>query len=593
MDIQTLSKRGMFRIVFLLSPVFSSIRILLAIINGAVSSGLLALTIANFVDAVIVSVELGDQVFELYVAIFFLLIVLGVYKTVATVEKVVDVKLRLDVNRKIKPFLIRKQASLEYKNIENDTSWEKITRIMRDPAGNLVNGFGTYIVIVQILASIVSVISLLIVHVWWAAIVIVAFSIPLFYISLRSGKKNYVASQEAERFHRKAAYLDGLLTGRDNIEERTVFGYGERLSAAWKEQYEISRKMQLKVALRQFVAMKASSLILAITSLLIAVILVVPVVNGQMTIGLFMGIVSSIFSVVNRLAGQMTDAIERLSGTLEYMKEFDAFVGMKNVKNVLSKPCLDSVHFETLEFKNVSFHYPSDSRMVLRGLNFTLNRGKHYAFVGKNGAGKSTFVKLLTGLYDDYEGEILINGIELRQYSLDQIKGIFSMVHQDFAKYFISVRDNIAIGNVAKIKNENLVIPVETLGVKDLVLGLKYGLDTPMGKIDPHGQDLSEGQWQRLAFARSLFSDAPIRILDEPTSALDPIRESKMYQEFENMMANKTSIFISHRLGSTKLADVIFVIDDGKVIEQGNHDELVAAEGMYAQMYESQRSWYQ
>ena len=297
----------------------------------------------------------------------------------------------------------------------------------------------------------------------------------------------------------------------------------------------------------------------------------------------------------------------------------------------------------------------------MKGLSFKLEAGRHYAFVGKNGAGKTTIAKLLTGLYTEYEGEILVNGKELCQYPVSAVKAMFSVVYQDFAKYYIEMKDNIALGDVNRMSRKTeatrvtegkaaisakteatrvterkaaisakteathvterkAVISVETevtrvaegkdaisveadppteekaarlAGLDEVIGRLENGIDTPLGKILKGGQDLSGGQWQRVAIARSLVSCAPVKILDEPTSALDPVSESNLYHDFERLMEGKTTIFVSHRLGSTKLADEILVIDGGKIIERGTHDTLMAANGQYAEMFEAQREWYQ
>jgi ATP-binding cassette subfamily B protein len=230
----------------------------------------------------------------------------------------------------------------------------------------------------------------------------------------------------------------------------------------------------------------------------------------------------------------------------------------------------------------------------LDGLSFSLKSGLHYAFVGKNGAGKTTITKLLTGLYNEYEGEILVNGKKLRQYPASTLKAMFSVVYQDFAKYYVSMKDNIKVGDIAGKETEGrLANAAAQAGLDDTIGDLKNSFDTPLGKILDGGQDLSGGQWQRVAIARSLYSRAPVKILDEPTAALDPISESHMYEEFETLMKGKTTVFISHRLGSTKLADEILVIDDGHIIERGAHGALLAENGLYAEMFEAQQGWYQ
>ena len=173
------------------------------------------------------------------------------------------------------------------------------------------------------------------------------------------------------------------------------------------------------------------------------------------------------------------------------------------------------------------------------------------------------------------------------------MKAMFSVVYQDFAKYYITLKENIVLGDVAGTDAGARVPAVAGLAGLDETVGeLKYGMDTPLGKIKDGGQDLSGGQWQRIAIARSLISRAPVKMLDEPTAALDPISESRVYEEFEKLMRGKTTVFISHRLGSTKLADEILVIDGGKIIERGSHEALISAGGQYAEMFEAQRGWY-
>jgi len=221
-----------------------------------------------------------------------------------------------------------------------------------------------------------------------------------------------------------------------------------------------------------------------------------------------------------------------------------------------------------------------------------LKNGRHYAFVGANGAGKTTITKLICRMYDNYEGEILLNGRELRSYPLKEIKDCFSVVFQDYGNYCIPFRDSIMLGDVRKRDEARLKKAVEEIGLEQAVKDLPAGMDTPLGKIITDGVDLSGGQWQRVAIARSLYSSAQVRILDEPTASLDPVAESEVYNMFGRVSRNSTTIFITHRLGAARLADYIIVLEDGAVKEMGSHDELLKRGGLYAEMFESQRSWY-
>ena len=218
---------------------------------------------------------------------------------------------------------------------------------------------------------------------------------------------------------------------------------------------------------------------------------------------------------------------------------------------------------------------------------------KHYAIVGENGAGKTTLVKLLLGLYKNYSGKILINNRDLKTYTDEEINSIFSVVYQDYVKYQISVRDNIAIGCKGKTISDDRIIDIlKSLGIWDKVNTFHNGLDTSLGKLESEGIDLSGGEWQKIAIARSLVSDASVYILDEPTASLDPISEKNLYDIYINLFKGKSSIIITHRLGNTKNVDCIVVLNEGTVCEIGSHNQLMELRGKYYSMYEKQRSWY-
>ena len=573
------------------SPVCTVLKFLLSVTQSIMQTAVMAVATANFVDTAAEILNNVRPQNDIYLPLVLLLAALGVVNTIGAVAKLAGARVSVKLQRKLKPSLVKVYAAFEYKHIENAESWELISRVTRDPVKSIMDGVDAFIQFIQIIVSVSSVFLLIVTQVWWAALIILAFSVPMFWVSLRAGKKNYQAECEAEKFNRRTDYLGEVLTGRDNVDERTLFDYSDEVNRKWQEQYEAGRKIQVKVTAKMFLITKGSSMILALISLLVALTLIGPVVHGQMTAGMFMGIISAVFGMIQKLGFQMSRSLENISRVGEYMKDLTAFVSLSEEKDALMEPDAEPIAIDLLEFRNVRFRYPSGDRYILDGLSFKLEAGRHYAFVGKNGAGKTTITKLLTGLYPEYEGEILINGTELREYSAGAVKAMFSVVYQDFAKYYIGMKDNIALGNIHTKGKEREA--AHLAGLDEAIDRLRDGIDTPLGKILKDGQDISGGQWQRVAIARSLISQAPVRILDEPTSALDPISESLLYSEFEKLMDGKTTVFISHRLGSTKLADEILVIDAGKVTERGTHEALMAQKGRYAEMFETQREWYQ
>jgi ATP-binding cassette subfamily B protein len=281
-----------------------------------------------------------------------------------------------------------------------------------------------------------------------------------------------------------------------------------------------------------------------------------------------------------------------LANNREYLRDLTTFAALSETPGAADMPAVLDREPQCVEFRGVSFAYPGTDRAILSDLSLRLHAKRHYAFVGVNGAGKTTITKLLTGLYDNYTGDILIDGRSLREFAQSELKAMFSIVYQDFAKYQIRLADSVGLGNVNGADEREIVEALEILSVGGAVSKLPEGIHTPIGKIKEGGVDLSGGEWQRIAIARSLISGAPVHILDEPTAALDPIAESEVYRLFSKISAGKSTVFITHRLGAARLADEIFVIADGRVAESGPHGALMEMGGIYAEMFEAQRGWY-
>lgn len=216
------------------------------------------------------------------------------------------------------------------------------------------------------------------------------------------------------------------------------------------------------------------------------------------------------------------------------------------------------------------------------------DKGKSYALIGLNGAGKTTLTRILTGLYKDYEGEILIDGKNIREYDKDYLRNLFSIVYQDFARYPLSLRDNITFSSL----EGNLEEVIHLSGLEQMIEGLPNGLDTHLDKLEDDGVEISGGQWQKIAIARALYMGSPFIILDEPTASLSPQMENMIYTKFAELAKESTVLLISHRLGSTKISDILYVLDQGKVVEEGSHQELMEMEWLYARMFNSQKEWY-
>jgi ATP-binding cassette subfamily B protein len=245
------------------------------------------------------------------------------------------------------------------------------------------------------------------------------------------------------------------------------------------------------------------------------------------------------------------------------------------------------------QFRNVSFVYPATNRRVLDDFNFTLRPGERVALIGENGQGKTTVVKLITRLYDPTEGQILLDGIDLREYDLADLHAGIGVIFQDFMRYEMTARENIEVG---KIEVPHTLSEIEQAAQKSLastvVARLSGGYDQMLGRRFESGVDLSGGEWQKLALARAYLRDAQLLILDEPTAALDARSEFEVFERFAELTQGKMALLISHRFSTVRMADRIVVLEGGRLVEEGSHAQLMALDGRYAAMFEMQAASY-
>ena len=547
---------------------------------------------ARFIDNALGLIDGSATKRAVYISLAIVIGIIAYQWLVEPIKAYLANKIEMDMRVSLKGAYVEKCSKIEFKYVENTDSMDLMNRVADTMEHKFIDGFTNVVNLISLFMTIAGLLIVLITQIAQVALIIIAVAIPLLYLSFISGKATYEANKEITRYQRKYKYLTTVMTGRENVDERTVFGYNEKLNDKWFEQYEISRKMETRTRAKWFVKLKSGSMITAFLCTFIAAMLINPVATGIITIGMFFSLINATFDLVHTMSWSLTRLIEAVSTHIEYLKEITKFAAFEQYDNADAVP-EGGMEFKSLEFRNVTFKYPGTETCILKDMNMKIEAGRHYAFVGANGAGKSTIAKLLTGLYQDYEGRILINGRDLGEYTAAQLKAFYSVVYQDFARYSISIRDNIAIGCVGGADDEAINNAITALKLDLVMEGLEDGKDTLLGKLAQEGKDLSGGEWQRIALARCFVSEAPIRVLDEPTAALDPVAESNLYSEFAKLCEGRTTLFFSHRLGSVKLADYIYVIDNGHVEEQGTHNELMAAKQLYYTMYDSQRRWYQ
>ncbi len=484
--------------------------------------------------------------------------------------------------------LSRRAASLAMKDLENEE--------LRAEIGIYTDGytaFGLGEDILRFIFRIISIVSYFIVigrYLPWLALATFVVAIPMCLFSFSDEKD---AFQNEKNRHRNGAYnrkFKSYLSGRDSAYERSAFGYSgfvtEKYITSLDEVFRDKVKLYLTREKRKFIANICQSVMCFVAVFMI----ITPMIKGELTIGVFISVVQAIFAAIPMTIRELQHDTYFIFAQRRDFIQFNRFLSLSADGQVSSTPANPAPVFEKIEFKNVSFTYPGTDKKVLSNVSLVIKAGQKAALVGENGSGKTTLTKLILGYYDDYEGEILINGVELRKWDKSELKAMFTALTQNFSKYALTLEDNIKLG--LDVSDEKVDDAISLAGLSDTVKKLPKGKKTMLGKLYDDGVDLSGGEWQRVAMARALVRTAGLKILDEPTASLDPMAERDFYEQFDRISRDCATILISHRLASTRTAEVVYVLENGTVVESGSYSELMKKNGLYARMFESQRGWY-
>ncbi|HEU4904373.1 MAG TPA: ABC transporter ATP-binding protein, partial [Flavisolibacter sp.] len=324
------------------------------------------------------------------------------------------------------------------------------------------------------------------------------------------------------------------------------------------------------------------------------VYIIAETINGKISIGSLTFLAGSFRQLRSLLEGILSRFTAVSQGAI-YLKDFfDFFHIQPQIKpSPFSRPFPSKIQYG-FTFENVGFKYANSERWANRHLNFTLHAGEKLALVGENGAGKTTLVKLLARLYDPTEGRILLDGHDLREYDLFQLRKNVGVIFQDYIRYHMTVAQNVAVGNIEEKENRDRIVDASKKSLADLLVQRLPGkYDQALGKRFNQGVELSGGEWQKIALARAYMKESQLLILDEPTSALDARAEYEVFQRFSELTKGKTAVLISHRFSTVRMADRILVLDRGELLEMGSHEELLTKQGRYAELFQLQAKGYQ
>ena len=401
------------------------------------------------------------------------------------------------------------------------------------------------------------------------------------------------------RNYRMLDYLKRLLTSRDSAKEIRIFTLKDALVARFRDFRETQLRAYLRMQLRSLRVRTGLDVVSLAGVASIWAYAVYQAALARITVGdltLVFNAAQQARSQLNALVGSGGQVYEQALFATRFFDLLD--MDPASVEAALAPPAANPEPIPMpmtrgIEFRNVSFKYPSTDKWILRDVSFEVPARSKVAIVGENGAGKTTLVKLLSRLYDPVEGEIRIDGRDLREYDLGEVRRDVAVVFQDFFRYDLSAADNVGFGEVRALDDRDRIqAAAKQAGAHDIIEALPKGYDTVLGRTFDEGVDLSGGEWQHLAISRAFLSDAQVLILDEPTAALDAFREHRLYEQVAELSANKTVVFISHRFSTVRMADLIVVVEDGQVTELGDHETLIERNGKYAAMFNTQAARY-
>ncbi len=534
-------------------------------------------------------------------AVFRLLIVLFVYRVLLQVINTASRALNRiageKVVKQVKLQMMEKAETVDLASFDDPAFYEKLENASREAGARPLTILSETFSMVSTAIEFVSylVILLAVPDLIWATLVILAVSVPSAVINFIYRKKNFQYMRHRSGQRRQMNYYSNLLVDKDMVKEIRMYNLGstfiERYLQVFGQYYKGLRSLILGESVwHGFIAVVSGA-----ANLVFYVLIAKKVFTGEFLIGdyaLYTGAIGSAAACVSTLitsSGTIYEGTLFIDNLIDYMKE------EQTVVPVSAEPAaVNHGRAHSIEFRNVSFRYPGASCDTLKNINLKIHAGETIMLVGLNGAGKTTLVKLLMRLYDPSEGEILLDGKDIREYDLQSLYRTYGVIFQDFGKYAVSVEENIRFGDVHREAESTAVRQAaEQSGAADYIERLQDGYDTPLMRIfEKDGVELSIGQWQKLAIARAFYGDSDILILDEPTASLDPMAEQEVYNQFDNLRKDKTTIFVSHRLSSAACADQIVVLEHGCVIEKGSHSQLMESRGKYYDLYSTQAQRY-
>jgi ATP-binding cassette subfamily B protein len=549
----------------------------------------------QIIDAVVTA--LRDPAWPVRAALMWVGIELAIVVSrslVSQLESFARVLLRSKLGLHVNMLVLEKAARVSYRRFEDPEFMDSMTRARREASSRPLDLVTQTLTLMRHAITLAGYSALILSLGAWAVLVIVATAVPPFVAEARHGRKTFAMQRARTMKNRRLFYLEAVLTTEQTVKEVKLFGLARWL----RERY---REIHLGFHSEE-VALNASharwSFFLGVFASLALYgaygVIAVRAIMGAITLG-SMALYLTVLRDGQRTLQNALAAIARAYEDDLFMTNLFEFLAIEEDEPEGDED-FPSTDLDTgaprIERRDVSFQYPGSDRPALRDVNLVIEPGETLALVGRNGAGKTTMIKLLVGLYRPTSGTILVDGVDITTITTAELRRKIGVIFQDFARFQLSARENVGVGWLPAREDDAAIgTAVNDAGAREIVERLPQGLETPLGRAFG-GDDLSGGQWQRIALARAFMRKSRILILDEPTAAMDAEAEHEIFQRFRDLKANRTALLITHRFSTVRMADRIVVFEDGAIAELGTHSELLALDGRYAKMFRLQAAGY-
>ena len=584
------------RLVWTMAPGWTAINVLLVIILGILPITALFLTklIVDSVSAGLATPQPAIAFPQVLLYILVAAIIALILALARSLSELTSEAQSMIVTDGVWDILHAQSISVDLEYYEDTRYYDTLHRAQQEAPNRPTRIIHGLVQIGQNGISLLGVAVLILTFSWFIALILFAAAIPAALVRYYYARARYRFEQDKTEPERLAWYYRWVLTNSSHAKEVRLFNLGSLFRTRFRDLRSDLRKGRMSLARYRTMADVISQSIAIFALFGSFAFIAYAALTGTITIGdlvmyflAFQLCLGFIQAILGALAGLYEDNL--------FLSDFYQFLDLKPTILSPDHPVpVPEPLTQRVEFENVHFSYPGGTKDAIAGVNLTITPGEVIALVGENGSGKTTLVKLLCRLYDPDEGKITVNGIELRDLDPVAWRKKISVIFQDYVHYYLSAAENIWVGDIEQEQDpDHITAAADRSGADPVIRGLPDGYQTKLGHWFSDGQELSEGEWQKIALARAFFRNSGIVILDEPTSSLDPLAEAELFRNFRNLLEGRSAVIISHRFSTVQMADRIYLLDKGRIIEQGSHEELLRQNGRYSFLFRTQAEHYQ